>query len=239
MWKEIIKEEDVEQRHKFIDSLVEKMSENSKNNGFFGENDFVDCGQGKGFSLNDKELYYMYFDNLKMLSEVKNPHKIDISGKIINEAIKLTIKQYGGSVLWKSDKAIRDKRVELTTIEDEIPSIANQRNQNTLLCTEKAAISHNMWLLTGKTSYFCYSNTENLQSQGQKGSEAYENDAHNWTIVEYDGIFRLYDLSLGNFAKLPSDCIDKMLTGYGLKVENLPYSGEYVRNDHEAEKEIK
>lgn len=219
LWKEIIVINDEEKRHALIDDLLVLMEQNVENNGFFGRTNKVDCGRGNGFLLNDRELYYQFFENLKCLSMQNVEGKIT-EGSIINQAIKATILQYAGG-----DGGNRQLRYEKTMLLGEnadVQSIAAQKGKNCFLCTERAAISHNLWLLTGATSYFCLTNSENFGIENPE----YKNDTHNFTIVEYGGKFRLYDLAMNNFCLLKSDCIDDLLSGKGLKVEE----GKFVKN---------
>jgi len=224
-WQEIISLSQ-EERKEAIDKLLEQFNSNSDNNGFFTETDTVDCGKTRGFILNDKELYYMFFENLRVLFE-KHKDQNFTNGKYVNAAIKATIEQYAGG------KGVdRNKRFELTTAsvnEDgdiEFPSIAMQKGQNCFYCTERAAISHNLWLLSGATSYFCYTDSPNFE----QADEVCKNDAHNFTIVSYDDKFILYDLAMNNFCKLPNDCIDNLLSGQGLQVTNVNIPGVYAKN---------
>ena len=129
-------------------------------------------------------------------------------------------------------------RLEKTTVEigdDEvkIPSISEQKGKNCFYCTEKAAISHNLWLLTGATSYFCFTNSDSFGLE----SDEYKNDTHNFTIVEYDNKFRLYDLAMDNFCLLDNGCIDSLLSGKGLEVKNVNNPGIYAA-DFVSNKEL-
>ena len=61
--------------------------------------------------LDDKNLYYMFFDNLRELSKQNVDGKVT-DGSIINQAIKATIQQYAGGN--GVNKALRWKLTELT-----------------------------------------------------------------------------------------------------------------------------
>ena len=221
-WRDVVSLSQ-EEGKEAIDKLLEQFNSNSHNNGFFSETDIVDCGQQRGFVLNDKELYYMFFENLRELYE-KYKDQNFTNGNYINTAIKATIEQYAGG------KGVdRDKRIKLTTrvLTDgdiKYPSIAMQKGQNCFYCTERAAISHNLWLLSGATSYFCLTDSDNF---GQE-EDVYKNDTHNFTIVAYDDRFILYDLAMDNFCQLPNDCIDNLLSGQGLQVTNV--NNPHVKN---------
>lgn len=225
-WKDIVKTSDIKSRMEKIDNLVELLSDSSASNGFFAEGDIVDCGKQHGFVMDDKELYYMFFDNLKILYDKYKDNNYS-DGKFINQAIRATVLQYAGS-----RKVDRQKRTELTEralVDGDIvyPSISKQRGENCFYCTEYAAVSHNLWLLSGVTSYFCFTNSDEFGAS----DETYKNDTHNFTIVEYDGRYRLYDMAMNNYCELSPDCIKKMLTGSGLRVQDVENPGVYVSAD--------
>ncbi|MBE7074133.1 MAG: hypothetical protein E7379_03475 [Clostridiales bacterium] len=252
IWKEISQEPDVEQRKVLIDNLVGILEQNSEKNGFYGNQDIVDCGANRGFKIDDKEIYYIFFDYLKQIIE-NNLEAKPTDGAIINKAIRLTIddynakeKKYDYKVEYKtSEDDIEGRRRELRLLLTEktydqesddfiCQSIDRQRGHCCLLCTEKSAIAHNLWLLTGATSYHCLSKSENLAG----GSMSYERDSHHFTIVEYDNKFRLYDVSMNNFCMLENDCVDNMLSGKGLAVQNVQNPGVYAKNYVDKESSI-
>ncbi len=231
LWKNIISVQEQEKREKLVDNLLEIMGMDTEKNGFFGKEDRVDCGNFRAFVLDDKSLYYMFFENLRNLSNQNVGGKIS-DGSIINQAIRATIRDYAGG-----DGVDRDERLKLTTLTDEglAPSISRQKGKNCFYCTERAAISHNLWLLTGAKSYFCWTNSDSFGAENPE----YKNDTHNFTIVEYDDKFRLYDLAMDNFCFLENDCIDKLLSGKGLKVEQsktVANPGVYAQNLSEKAK---
>lgn len=227
IWKEIVKLNDENIRKSYIDNLLQLLESNSDKNGFFTRDDMIDCGQGHGFLLDDKELYYMFFDNLKTLYD-ENKDKNYSDGKFFNTAIRTTIQQYAGGQGGNRSKRLSLTAQEITDDGDlSFPSIRNQKGQNTFLCTEKAVISHNLWLLMGAKSYFCYTTSDSFGAN----SEEYKNDTHNFTIVEYGDKFRLYDLSMDNFCELPNTCIYDMLSGNGLSVQGVKNPGTYVNKE--------
>ena len=111
LWKNIIAISDAEKRKKCIDDLLDILQANENQNGFFGKSDKVDCGAAHCFLLDDKNLYYMFFDNLRELSKQNVDGKVT-DGSIINQAIKATIQQYAGGN--GVNKALRWKLTELT-----------------------------------------------------------------------------------------------------------------------------
>ncbi len=227
LWKQIIEIDDVKARHERIDKLLKLMEQNKEKNGFLGKTDKVDCGDSRGFLLDDKYLYYLFFDNLKTLNNQNKDGKFS-DGAVINSAIKATITSYAGG-----DKVNRELRLELTSptiIDDKliVPSIKKQKGKNCFYCSERASIAHNFWLLTGTSSYFCWTDTDNFVGDKQS-----KNDAHHFTIVKHDGKFKLYDLALNNFCLLEDDVIDKLLSGQGLIVgpgKTVANPGVYAQN---------
>lgn len=231
LWKNIIEIDDIEERQKRIDDLLEIMEADEDKSGFLGKEDRVDCGKAHCFLLDDKNLYYMFFDNLRQLSKQNLDGKAT-DGAIIHKAIKETIKQYAGGN--GVNRELRQSLTELVGEDATAQSISQQKGKNCFYCTERAAISHNLWLLTGATSYFCWTDNDNFGAD----DSTYKNDTHNFTIVEYDDKFRLYDIAMNNFCMLENDCIEKLLDGKGLKVEKsktVPNPGVYAENFNDQE----
>lgn len=228
-WKEIIKEDDEIVFKSKIDSLVQRLENNSSENAFFCSKEKIDTGGfGRGFVLDDMELYYDFFSLVKETKQFAESESKNIpDGKILNLCIKSAINIYAGL-----GNPNREKRLQLTTPSydedgnESTPSIKFQKKQKTFLCTEKAAIAHNLWLLLGKKSYFCFTKCDNFDGAGLE----YKDDAHNFTIVEYDGTFKLYDIALDNFCLLDNDCIDNLLSGKGLEVTKVKNPGCYCPN---------
>ena len=223
-WKKIVELEKVEDRKKQIDILLTKMEQNAEENGFFGAEQQVVINKlhRKAVLFNDKEMYYQFFEILRnnYLSEKDNIS----SGAIIKRAIEETEMSYWGS--FQSDKT---KRLDLTTSEiitqDDpnlpditiIPSISKLKGENCSACMERAVMAHNLWLLTGKTSYFI--NVSASECDFGQESDEYKNDGHAFSIVEYDGKYRLFDLSMNNICMLQGNPIEDIENGKPLKVE--------------------
>lgn len=225
MWKDIILCEDDEKRVKMIDSYVKIASADS--NGFFGLNDIISTGQGRGFVLDDMNLYYEFFKNLKMYFDYNESLEFKHNeGSVLDNAIRKTINDYAGL------GCDREKRLQLTqsTVTDDgdikFPSIREQYKKGTLLCTEKASIAHNLWLLSGRTSYFCFTSSDTLS-----GGEEFSNDMHNFTIIDNGHGLTLYDVAMNNYCKLPEDTIEKTLQGQPLVVTKVNNPGVYADPD--------
>ena len=213
-WKEIINQTNEVATKTQIDELIKTMENNSDNNGFFCANDDVAVDSMNGFKLDDPELYYLFFENLKVMSnQLKQGDKIPTDGIIIFKSVEKTVKDYLGM----PKRNAREQRIALTSVEitddDEfiMPSIKKQRGQGTGLCTERAAIAHNLWLLAGKTSYFI-----NTRQCELSGDQQYANDGHAFCIVEYDGKFRMCDFALNNCGLMQGNPIQSIKNGEAL-----------------------
>ena len=209
-WKRIIAIDDEVARHQEVDKLLDRMEQNSEQNGFFCADEKVDIGAGCGFLLDDKEIYYNFFDNLKVLYQEQNGKSSEML--IILQAIKKTEQEYFGGF-----GANKSKREDLTAIEidDEageiVPSIKNHKGQNCSLCVERSAVAHNLWLLAGKTAYYVDVTSGQVFFEGS--SSDFRNDGHAYNIVEDGGIFRLVDLAMMNACNYKGNPIEDMENG--------------------------
>jgi hypothetical protein len=218
-FQQILDEKDPEKRKNLINKYVDLFDKQKENNGFIGKKDLVKSQGNSGFLMDDLSIYEMFFSNMIY---VKNAHKEAPIGAITKKAIDLTIDQYFG--LDSPDKQYRNSlsrakyfdRDEVKNEEDMIqyPSIAVLKGKGLALCSEKATVSHNLWLLTGVTSYLI----ESVDSQFTNIPEEYKNDSHLFNIVQYNGKTLLVDYSLNNFAKINNDSIEKMFNGEPLIV---------------------
>lgn len=154
-WKRILQIEDRDERNAEIDKLVDKMEANSENNGFISSTQSVEINpMGNAIYLDDREIYYMFFDNLKM---VKEQYPDQPSGFIYAQAIEITLYDYFGTT-----NGSNEPRDSLTLLkEDENgkmvpPSIKNEKGMNCAACVERASVSHNLWLLSGSESFYVY-----------------------------------------------------------------------------------
>lgn len=225
MWKDILSCKSEDEKRKMIDAYIKVTSQDA--NGFFGSEDVVSTGQGHGFILNDMNLYYIFFDNLKNYYEHnKTSDKKFSDGCVIDNVIRKTIQDYNGRGCSR-EKRLRLTETEITDDGDiAFPSIKKQYRQGTLLCTENAAISYNLWLLCGRSAYFCTKSSDNLP-----GGEEFDNDSHNFTVVDSGKGLVLYDVAMENYCKLQPDVLDKALQGQPFVVENVKNPGVYADTD--------
>ena len=179
---------------------------------FRREDEVIINTTSNAFKLDDTEIYYIFFEQLKRIKESQPDHDDEI---ILFFAIKNTLLTYFGG-----KEGNRAKRNRLTSIvtEDDIaaPSISTQKGQNCSLCTERASISHNLWLLVGKTSYFIDSKNCNFRNNLNE----FANDGHSFYIVEESGTLKLFDAAMEIFKKLPKNPIKEMLSGKSFEVTN-------------------
>ena len=205
-WEEVIKEKDLEKRKKKIDEMIDNLEKNKNKNGFFGKEDVVSVGNMNGFMLDDRDIYYAFFENLIKYEEfgkkLEKPYK---SGQIIYRAIIDTVEQYEKKIMKKLTEYTFDAEKETFTY----PSIKEQKGKGSGICVEQATVSHNLWLLAGIQSYRIYS----LDCKSDNVSEEFKNDGHCFCVVEYDGKFRLFDTVLDRYALFEEDPIELLRNG--------------------------
>ncbi len=228
-WKKIISVEDVEERKKQIDKLLETMEQNSEQNGFFGsQQEIVICKKTNNSILfNDKDIYYQFFNTLRNFSQLNKDGKFT-EGAIIKKSIEEVEKTYWGGFGSKRDVRLDKTKAEVVDDSYNVPSVSNLKGQNCSACVERAVMSHNLWLLAGKTSYFVNASAKECDF-GQEDAE-YSDDGHAYNIVEYDGVYRLFDLSMNNICVLPGDPIKDIESGTPLRVDgpNIENPGYYA-----------
>lgn len=180
--------EDEGQRNKIVDELVDKLIEDKENTGFFGFDDSICINAllNCRFKIDDREIYYEYFKNL-----AKNKDKIPekTTGVLCLYTIAETVIKYFGE--FNGDQRRRHDLTSTYYDEDDnfvVPSIKILKNQNASSCIEYAAVSHNLWLLTGVKSYFIVSKDTIFKNKNNF-------DGHAFNIVEYGGKFKLFDIA--------------------------------------------
>ena len=208
-WKEIVQEKNEIKRKKLIDDLVSKLEKNKEINGFFGKDDVVKIDSVNGFKIDDKELYYLFFETLKEGFDQTKKLGYDI----VYHAVRNTLVKYFGKPVANS-KALRLELTNPNSGSDDFMylSISQQRGKGTGVCVEQASVAHNLWLLCGVKSY--YISTKDMQTD-----LAPNNGGHSFCVVEYNGSFKLFDSSLELFMKLDFDPIELMRKGLPFEVE--------------------
>lgn len=195
-WKEIIQIEDAEKRHLAVDELAKAMQ--AGKNGFLGTKEKIVINQlfNQCFTIDDQELYHLYFDNLKYVCEHKDA--IFKGGnlsdrRIISRAILATEKMYFGS--FSPDMRKRTAIASMYFDENDepvIPSIKDFKGQNAAACVELASVAHNLWLMSGEDSYFFNSKTASFGDS---------NDGHAFDFIKFDDSVVLYDVALQRIKK--------------------------------------
>lgn len=222
-WKKIVEIEDREKRNQEIDKLLENYQKNQQANGFWGFEDEVQITFGAGTAnmivLDDKNLYYIFFDALKArLDHNKTLEKPIPEGKVVVNSIYATIEAYFGK--YNGDMQLRENLTLYDFDNEKAPSIANLKRKGCAACVEKAAVSHNLFLLTGRESYFVSSCSCKFDFAPDQG--------HSFTFIKNQkGNFMLYDHALQNFGVVKGDPIETMLNGEPLVIGE-PFSNQGV-----------
>lgn len=181
-----------------------------------------------GFCLDDNQIYYNFFDNLNILkNKAEQENKQIAGGYLIIKAIEKTINSYFGP----TNANAKARRIALTQAEivtnedgkDEFvyPSIKKQKGQRTALCTEKAAVAHNLWLLTGRKSYFI--TTKDCKLEGADAQ--YQNDAHSFCVFFTGTRYNMFDLTMNVVGKQVDNPVDLIHTNKPLMVGKNIYTG--------------
>ncbi len=213
-YKEILNQTDTKKRNQLIDELVDIASKDSFKTGFFPKGQEVMVGGFGNYSflLDDNEIYYMFFDNLKQTIEEHKNGDIPlekIREYIVSIAIFKAESQYFGK-----NKFSRGTRLSLLakTYDKEtdtfpVPSIKVLKGKGLAECVELASVAHNLWTLVGVKSYYiCSKNCffENIDDE-------YKSDAHSFNIVYYNNSYKVFDKALGNYGKVEGNPIKDLL----------------------------
>ena len=222
-WRKIVEIEDREERNQEIDKLLENYQSNSTQNGFWGQNDIVQITFGAGASnsimLDDKSLYYLFFDvlkeNLDKNKALENPKN---EGLIVVNSIYATINMYFGK--YNGNLDLRDRLTSFDFEQEKMPSVAVLKGKGCAACVEKASVSHNLFLLTGRESYFVSSCSSKFEHSNDQG--------HSFTFIKNSkGNFMLFDHAMQNFGMVEGDPIEAMLNGEPLVIGE-PFANQGV-----------
>ena len=118
----------------------------------------------------------------------------------------------------------RTRLTQMSIIEEDdgfddfnFPSIRVQKGKGTGVCTERASIAHNLWLLTGRQSYF-------FTSKDCRFVDG-ENAGHSFSVVKLKKGFRLCDFALDRFDLFDNSPIDMINKKQPLLFGNNVYFG--------------
>lgn len=239
IWKKIVNIEDKRQRNLQIDQLIDLLSINTDETGFFDKNTGVVVkGVQNGFVLDDASIYHDFFDILRnvYLKNIKE-NTNHTEGAMIMFSIQETLEAYFGRYKAGNAKLRLETTQAYFDAGQEVfrfPSIKNQKGKNSAVCAENASLAHNLWLMTGKKSYYVNSKFTKFSNVDKE----FEDDGHAFCIVEYGGKFRLFDADMKNFALLEGDPIEKLLCGKPLFVsgKGICNPGLYGLTGNEKEK---
>lgn len=219
-WEEIIKL-DGPTAKKRIDMLLELLQNNSKNNGFFDDKQDVRISyNGFGFKLNDYNLYYIFFNNLKDISNSQEGQQN--KGSVVFNAIKQTIKDYFGVVLEAAD--MNKKLLTFYDEKCEFPSIAKQRDKGATP-TEVAAVAHNLWLLAGKESFYISSKKSKIDNTKRKFLE----DGYTFNVVNTGNGYRLCDIVSSRYDMLEASPVDMIKQNKKIAFGTEIYYGTHLK----------
>ena len=222
-WKEIIAIQDNKEMQQKVDELLEIFCANSSENGFIDDKQQLDINIlfSRFVVLDDKELYYMFFEQLKNNFDKKQElfaNKQDIG--IIDITIRQTIKNYFGEITGNS--SLRNNLTYLKFDKDDnaiLPSIKNLKNQNCAECVEISAVAHNLFLLTGQKSHYVLSRAANFNNS---------NDGHAFVILEGPNKCILYDLAQATLKAYQTNPVQDILNN-----KDFIVNGNYYVNQEE------
>ncbi|MGD9901558.1 MAG: hypothetical protein AB7S44_03370 [Spirochaetales bacterium] len=218
-WHQIITIKNIKKRHKAIDSLLNTMITNKETNGFFSAQDeivirvFPPCS----IKLDDKNLYYDFFDTLKENFETNQLKEKPMSELgLISYTIKMVTQNYFGAV--PTDLNLRHRLTAIRPDENDnmvVPSISNLKGRDSAACVELASSAHNLWLLSGNKSYFVHAKDCALDES---------QDGHAFVFVEKPDNFVLYDLARNKLKNIDFNPIEKILNDKPLVINNEVYT---------------
>lgn len=239
---EITKIKDRDERNKRIDAFLEEIENRADKNGFFRHDEKIHANFGfgdYGFKIDDKELYYMFFDRY---IELREKYPKAPNGAVHENAVKQVIDSYLGS--FKGNYELRDELLLPDNyIEDRINqninnvrSISAFRGRNCALCVENASIAHNLWILGGYECSYVAAGDANLTG---------EPEPHAYCIVTQIPHLKylLFDKTNNIYKSMPTkkNPRENILEGNGLSVtienEVLVYSASHNEDTSSDENE--
>ena len=218
IWKGIVNVDDKIERDKLIDNLIKIMENNSQENGFFKSDDslMITLFPSRKIKIDDKKLYYDFFDNLKENYGLKQQGKTDKSDDVlISKAIRKTLLNYFGSVCQNFSKRQSATTVYIDDNEEEIiPSIKDLKSKKLAACVELSGCAHNLWLMTGRKSYYIDSRQANFENS---------TDGHAFVIVDWKDKSVLYDLAQNVLKKYDINPINSIMNNEPFIVDGVEY----------------
>ena len=232
VWKDIINTSSFLDAKTQIDDLLDRMENNSETNGFLGEKQDIHTDALNGFRLDDRDIYYMFFDQLKQCQEkaIQSGKPIP-DGNIIFVAIRNTIQNYLGAPS-NNARNIRRALTDVEYIDDDdfvLPSIKKQKGQHCGLCTEMSAIAHNLWLLTGRESSFV--TTKDCAINGV--DQQFARDGHTFCMVNTGSHYKLCDFALNKFDNIPFNPIESLKNNEPLCFGDYIYTDASIVKDND------
>lgn len=219
---DILQEQDEKKKKVLIDKLIKSASENSFETGFFAKNQEIAVGGlgGHAFVIDDMDIYYSFFENLKKIANEFAKQGLDFKKNkmyMVAKSISKTEQQYFGvgCNLRNVRLSLLAQTYDEKTDNFPAPSIKVLKDKGIAECVELASVAHNLWILTGEKSY--YINSKDCYFGGV-GKE-YSHDAHAFNLILHNGSYFVFDKALGNFGKIGGNPIEDFLEDRPVVIE--------------------
>jgi hypothetical protein len=221
-WRQIANCNDQSSRYEMIDQLLMIMENNAAQNGFWRADDEIRITFGIGSNavhLDDKNIYYNFFDNLNYMYNKNNEFDVPLKdGAIALRSVFGTIENYFGA--YNGDINLRHQLTDMNFDTFEYPSISVLKGKGCGACVEKAAVAHNLWLLMGRESYYVSSTSSKFENSNDEG--------HAFCIIKNSqDRYMLYDHAMNNFGPLSGEPIQTLLNGEPLVIKE-PFKNQGV-----------
>ena len=205
-WKNICKIDDETERNAQVDLFINEMIANKDKNGFLGPDEEIVIRNwpSQSIKLDDPETYHIFFKHLNKLSDSGKK----FTAKIYADAVVNTVFEYFGENSNDEDKrfhltlALYDKDDNLN-----VPSIRNLKNQNCAACVEYAALSYNLWTISGKRTHYMCNKEIN----------------HAFNLIEAKN-YLLFDLAQRSVKVLDFNPVEKIKSNEEMLIDNFTYS---------------
>lgn len=216
--KNILAQPDEVSMYKEIDELVSFLTLNKESFAFFSAEDevYVNYLYMRGFKIDDNEIYYKFFDNLKKY--INDGYKY---ARATILAVVKTESDYFGKVANKEGMRKRNKIAQGFMDENDqivYPSIRNFKNSNSAACVEFASVAHNLFLLAGLKSNFVISKDVKMKNESN-------NDGHAFVLVDNKaGKPLLFDMTMNKIELIDQTIIDDVFNGKPLMIGENCYA---------------
>ena len=223
-WKSIIEIENREERNKKIDELLVVLELNKNENSFFAADDIVYINAFCSFKVDDREIYYLFFENLREIIIADN-NKTKDQRNLITKAINKTLFEYFGTI--NPNKMSERENITDNNDDTKQSSIKDQKGKQTAMCTERSVLTHNLWLLVGETSYWIDSNDFYMKENSKTTMTTIDGTGHAFSVVsivtEKNGekvrVYCIDDNALNIWAHLSPTFLEDLKNGVPIEVK--------------------